>query len=173
MIEKKVFFEVMTALGEIFDKKLSDTTMLLYYKTLSQKMDTNQFKKVAGIWVEKGKFFPKPAELLQLLDEVEGSQAERAWLQVLDEIERVGMYGAPVFKDPVIYAVVQAMGGWESLCNMPMDRQQFYMKDFCNLYSTYKDKPDIIRNALPSSKQAEMKALGQIMRRALGAGGEN
>ena len=170
MINEKVFFEIMTALGEIFDKKLSDTVLEFYYKTLSQKMDTNQFKKVASIWIEKGKFFPKPAELLQLLDEIEGSQAERAWLQVLEEIERVGITGSPNFKDPVIYAVVQAMGGWENLCNMPVDRQPFYMKDFVNLYTTYKDKPDIIRNALPASKQAEIKALGQIMRRALGRG---
>ncbi len=170
MIDERVFITTMTALSELFDKNLSDLALKTYYQTLSAVMDTEQFKKAIAIWIAKGKFFPKPAELIEIINQTEGSKVEKAWFEVMKEIEKKGIYGSPKFEDPIVYAVVEAMGGWEALCNMPVEKQSFYMREFENLYNAYKDQPAVVSNALPANREKERKAIANIIRKAIGEG---
>jgi hypothetical protein len=66
------------------------------------------------------------------------SQSRRV---VIDAIRRVGSYNTPTFKDPLIGACVSSLGGWISLCGSTTDQLTWKGKEFCKMYTDYKDRP--------------------------------
>lgn len=66
------------------------------------------------------KFFPKPAELIELMTGGKGGGKDPAvaWQEVLKAMEDIGPYGNAKFSDGAIGAAVIALGGWPSLCGL-------------------------------------------------------
>jgi hypothetical protein len=85
--------------------------------------------------VGRAKFFPKPAEFLELLEASRGVQATAAWLDVVAALKRYGNYQSVRFADPVIHSVIEAMGGWVSLGLMAERERTWRQKEFERLYS--------------------------------------
>lgn len=70
--------------------------------------------------IRQSKWFPKPAELLELIAEqtvAAGLLPEEAWLEVLREVSRVGLRRGDErrFSDPLIAEAVSAVG-WGLIC---------------------------------------------------------
>jgi len=174
MNKKEALTKLILGLAEYFKSPLSNVELEIYIENLMD-YEFASIKKAAKKLVKTEKFMPKVADFVKAIEETKGNSAESAWLELLSAIETYGYYRKPYFNDKTIYAVVQAMGGWEAMCNMPVDRQNFYMKEFVNLYNQYKNRPEVIENALPAGREADKKALGNILRKAkaLNAGREN
>lgn len=66
------------------------------------------------------KFFPKPAELIELMTGGKGGGQDptSAWQQVLKAMESIGSYSNAEFPDGAIAAAVMGLGGWPSLCEL-------------------------------------------------------
>lgn len=136
-----IFMEFMTALGEIHNKTLSDITKDIYWKALKPYSDM-QCEKAFNLSISTFKFFPKPAELVELIQNEGGSLEDVAVVQagiVLEKIKRVGGYASIQFDDPVTNAVIQTgFGGWPKLCGeLLSDQEKWFLKDFARIYQAY------------------------------------
>ena len=116
MLNKKIFLEAMTGMGEVFGKSLSKVGLDMYYSALSE-MGELEFKKACVRIMQNHKYesFPKPAEFL-------GSD-EHMGLKALLELEKamssVGAYQSVMFSDQTIMEVVDRLpGGWIGICRM-------------------------------------------------------
>ena len=67
MKDEKMFNNYMATLGEIFDKKLTKVLTNIYFQALS-KFSDEQCKVAFEKIISKSKFFPKPAEILEIME---------------------------------------------------------------------------------------------------------
>ena len=113
--DRPAFAEAMHALGETFNEPVSDIRAEAYFDALSDYSlaEVNTAVRVA---LRRCKFFPRPAELRELLDGNAEDNAEVAWGAVLREIRRVGYMGIPNLDPRVLRAVNEMWGGWRRLC---------------------------------------------------------
>jgi len=110
--DHKKFLLAMTMLAEVFDKEVTDALREIYWKAL-EPFDDAQAEKAFNAAACTLKFFPKPVELIELL---EGSVRERALIQadeVLEAVRSFGYIGNPHFSDPVTEGIIN--GGYGSI----------------------------------------------------------
>lgn len=134
MKDETKFKEFLTALCEIHDKNMSQLLTRLYWETLSPFDDEaceSAFKEL----IFTAKFFPKPAEFMELLRGKKQDIAAIAWVEVVKTLKHTGTYESVQFADPVIHSVIDAMGGWIKLGEMVEDEEKWRAKEFERLYS--------------------------------------
>jgi hypothetical protein len=142
MNDKIKFKELMTALCELHDKKLSQTLADIYWESLNQFTD-DQCIKVFKELILSSKFFPKPADFMEILKGKKEHNATIAWIEVLNAIKRIGNYESVKFADPVIHSVLQVMGGWDQLAaTMTTDEEKWKQKEFERLYQVMERRGD-------------------------------
>ena len=99
------------------------------------------------------KFFPKPIELIEL---IEGGnkedQAVQACETLLNTIRSVGAYYSVIFEDSRIARTVEIMGGWEKVTSWTTDELKYRFKEFIQIYKS-----------LPPSSKSQ-KVIGIIER---------
>jgi len=100
-------------------------------------------ERAVKVWIRTGKFFPKPAELREIVSKAalgENEIAESAWVEVQREIKRVGFNRPRIFtggrflepptrafSSPLIEQAVASVG-WDILCtadDVSKVREQF------------------------------------------------
>lgn len=96
----------------------------------------DQMMTAARVHIGRGKFFPKPAELLEIVAEtlVPAVSAGQAWELVLKQIGKHGRdgFGSVAFDDEAVLDAVKAIG-WQRLCND--DNSKGYVRrDFDSAY---------------------------------------
>ena len=80
-----------------------------------------------------------------VVKEIEGSMGEDekafiGFIKVIKALEEIGPYKSIVFDDPIIHAVVEALGGWVELAKTPISQKERLKNDFINLYLMFSDK---------------------------------
>ncbi len=143
--EKEAFSDFMATLGKLYNKQFSEALLDIYWRVLKRfefsdlcralESEINSF--------EVRQFFPKPADIVRLIDETDESRALDAWNKVETTICRMGAYASVVFDDLIIHAVVEQMGGWPKLCSLTLDDLLFRVNEFKRRYITYINKPPI------------------------------
>lgn len=86
---------------------------------------------------EEGRFAPKVAHLLKVLQGTRTDRAALAWGKALEAMQRVGAWADVVFDDPAIHAAVEDLGGWPKLCRTPSDELSYTQHRFCELHRAY------------------------------------
>lgn len=128
-----LFKQYMTALSEIHGKELSTLLNSLYWKTLEPFTDAEceqAFKEL----VFSTKFFPKPADFLEILRGKIDEQGTRAWIQVVEAVRRHSNYESVRFADPVIHSVIEFMGGWGKTRDWTDSELKWKAKEFEKVY---------------------------------------
>jgi hypothetical protein len=127
------FKEYIATLCELHDRKVSRLLTDLYWKVL-QPFTDEQCEAAFKELIYSSKFFPKPADFMEILNGKKENRATEAWLETLNAIARIGNYQSVKFSDPVIHSVVQALGGWPQLCMMEAKEEKWKQKEFERLY---------------------------------------
>jgi len=127
------FKEYMTMLCELHDKILSDMMKDLYWKVL-EPFNDEQCEDAFKELIYSTRFFPKPVDLIEILQGKKQDQATLAWLDVLGAVKAVGNYKSVKFSNPAIHSVINAMGGWPQLCMMESKDEKWKQKEFERLY---------------------------------------
>ena len=136
MKDEIAFKNFMTLLGELFDKRLSTALKNMYWVTLKPHSDA-KCKKAFELALTTCKFFPKPSELLELVNGNQGEQASLAWLRVHEAVKNVGPYESIDFTDDrAINSTIEGMGGWVQLCQVTLDEWKWKRIEFEKLYPT-------------------------------------
>lgn len=133
MINKDGFMEMMAGLGELFDKSMSPALVGIYWGALQKYTD----EEVRAAFTTAGltcRWFPKPVELIELIDGNPEDRIALAWTQLRDACESVGAYSTVSFDDPGLIAVIEDWGGWQEVCHLPYEDWQYRQKQFRAIY---------------------------------------
>jgi len=138
--EKKQFLEIMTGICEIYDKQLSEKS-LEFYMTVLEEYNFATVKKALTRYMlnasGSGSFFPKPADIIALIEGDPEDRAEIAWTEVVQALERVGSWKSIKFRDPIINTVIYELGGWTYLGEKTLEELKFIRPQFVKLYRHY------------------------------------
>ena len=137
------FQKLLVTIGEIYSREVSKPVIKIYWEIL-KKYDYEAVKNAFYEFISKnedGKFFPKPAQIVEILEGKSEEHALTAWLVVQEAIQRHGAYSAVSFEDKLISATVNRMGGWPRLCAMETSKLDFYRKNFEEIYQHLKKNP--------------------------------
>jgi hypothetical protein len=159
MKNERKFKEYMTVLGELFDKSISELLMFTYWKIL-EPFDDDSCKKAFEAVTATAKFFPKPADFLEILSGRREEQAARAWIEVVTAVRRIGNYQSVKFSNPMIHSVVQAMGGWPEFCMMKSKDETWRQREFERLYAVISAHPGKHPEYLPGTCEIQNSANG-------------
>lgn len=119
--DKPRFVQLMAVLGETFAKDVSPTLAGIYFKAFEQ-WPLARFEKAVDRAVVILKFFPKPVELIELMDGTPSdhtAQAEDAWRQLWKALSH-GTYRSLFCEDRVLAETVrQLFGDWPAVGMLP------------------------------------------------------
>ena len=142
--DEQRFFEIMSGLAEIYDKKLSEMALSIYFNAL-HNYPIDKIRKAANSIVMQKTFnkFPLPAEFVEYIDPSGNLEAQAmiAVEEVLDKNEIQGGTMSVSFTDPLIHHTIIRMGGWVKVAakirEIAFDNPKempFWKKDFMKLY---------------------------------------
>lgn len=115
-------FSVLDLIAEVYQRNVSAEHKALFFRIL-QRFDfpavVSAFDTFMGT-PDYGKYgFPKPAQIVEI---IEGSEADResgAFMTLTRAVERIGVWKSVIVEDPVLAdAVVAVYGGWVQACEM-------------------------------------------------------
>ena len=160
MKNETMFKEWMTLFGEMFDKEISDSLKQAYwqiFQPFSDKQCEKAFKKVLAT----AKFFPKPADFLEHLQQ--GVPHILAWEMAFNALKDVGPYMSVKFSDAAIHLVIELMGGWPSFCGMENQEIKWKQMEFEKIYKGVCQRgkfPDYL-SGIHESENLKTRHLGQ------------
>lgn len=106
---------VLAVLGETFNEIVSDVRADGYFMGLND-LTIEQVEAGARAALKQSRFFPRPAEIREFAIGTPDDAAELAWLELLQEIRRVGCYGTPNLSLMTTTAMSALWGDWKQLC---------------------------------------------------------
>lgn len=108
--------ERLIGLSEVFRVPLSPAAQALYVEAL-QDLALPPVLAALGTLVRTARWFPKPAEIRQLVEGDVEARVEQAWLTWRTAARRLGSYRTVVTDDPVLAETLTAVfGGWVQAC---------------------------------------------------------
>lgn len=127
------FSKAMLGLAEVFGAEISKTKIEIYFQALYD-FPIDAIESAAAAAVKTLKFFPKPAELIELINGKSQDLSLLAWMQVTKAIDSCGAYKSVKFADQAIHSCIEHLGGWVDLCNVPDEEMVWKQKEFERLY---------------------------------------
>lgn len=135
------FANSLGVLCEVFDKQISPIVIRAYFQAL-KPYSVEEVEGAISQAIVSCKFFPRPAELIDLITGGTENLSDRAEVEVskiLQAVRHEGAYKSIQFDDPVTTAVIQqGFGGWIKLCDeLRSDAEKWFRKDFIQMYGAY------------------------------------
>lgn len=143
--DKPAFAAMFNALGELYAREVSPALLRIYWTSLD-RFTIDEVRDALNRHVantEAGQFFPKPADILRMIEGTSTDVALRAWTQVDRAVRTVGPYASVAFDDPITHRVIADMGGWPKLCTRGDDREWPHVeREFCTRYRGFAARHD-------------------------------
>lgn len=131
------FNAAIVGLCEAFGKPASEARVGAYAIGLRSLTD-ERVVEAAALALERCKFMPVPAELLELAQTGGAgvdATAEQAFAALREAIQDHGADYSVSFEDGAINAAVRSLGGWQRVCDMPREEfDKWFRKDFIACY---------------------------------------
>lgn len=130
----------VTQTAELFGEQMSEGRLTLYVNSIEYiPID-------AAIWAlrearRRCKFFPKPAEIHELIQGSPDDTAALAWTRFLRAISDVGTYTSVNFGDHALHATIEALGGWHNawqIVRLGLNELGFKRHEFLRTYTAFK-----------------------------------
>ena len=105
----------ITTISEVYERELSVAAVAIYVATL-QRFEPQLIVKALQRHVEdpdRGRFMPRPADIIVHLTPDGSATAFNAWTDVLNVLHSKAQ--ANTISDPLVHQIVHAMGGWSVL----------------------------------------------------------
>lgn len=134
--DKQRFAGLLTGLAEYYGKELSPAVIGVYWMGL-QKYELQALEDAATRHMtdpDQGKWMPKIADLVKLVEGGTQDQALVAWSKLDRAVRTLGPYASVAFDDPVIHRVIEDMGGWVGFASKDDDDWPFVAREFQTRY---------------------------------------
>lgn len=137
-MDKARFARGMLAMTEAFGATpMSELGMEFFARAMSKYSD-DEIEDAMVRATERFKFRPKPAELIELINENRqklGDTAELAWEELYNAIARQGPRANVNFSDPKLNRIVRLLGGWDAVCQWEEKEIQWRRKEFLEYHA--------------------------------------
>jgi hypothetical protein len=146
--DKKRFATALAVMGEVFQKKPSDSLTEIYWKTL-QDLSIETFERACSTIINARTItgtFPLVAEIREAAGggkQSLGLRTIEAWDKLEYALRRHGYYDSVIFDDPIIHAILRSWGGWvEWSGNRDMKEEdlKWVRKDFEKMYAALSNR---------------------------------
>lgn len=161
--EQAEFAATLMALAEVYDAEISPTRAEMYFLAL-EPHTLAEVQSAIGHAVRTCTFFPKPAELVIILEGSADDHAEVAWVRWLD-MTAIGAYVSPDFSDdPALAQTLATMfGSWADACRMEKDEEGYRHAEFRRLYLAMRKRdPHSMPSRLVGIHEASNRAIGYL-----------
>ena len=161
---EKKFHELFSGVAELYGQSPSPAVFEIWFMSLS-RFEIQDITRAFSVHIQDpdtGRFMPKPADVIRIIDGSGKDSAFLAWTKIEKSIRMVGKYQSVVFDDPIIHRVIQDMGGWIRFCGTDEDELPFTANEFRRRYQAYKSSgatPDYLPR-LAGLTEAENRANG-------------
>jgi hypothetical protein len=139
------FREGLAGVYGFYDKEINSFALDVWWNALKiydLTAITQAFNRHV-VNTEAGKWLPKPADIIRMLQGSTLDAAMSAWAKVDKALRHKGIYSDVVFDDPLIHRVLHDMGGWISLGYKTDDEWPFVAREFENRYRGFKERNEI------------------------------
>lgn len=130
-IDEKVFKDTWALLCDRFNREPSTPLMLAYYRTLSGRMTTAEFRAAAQAVFEEREFFPRPADFLEAARPDPKAEAMDQW-ELVQKLMKGDVDTTALSEEG--RRVVRMLGGASQLRDTQLDALPFVRRDFMQLY---------------------------------------
>lgn len=163
------FRKILESLAHVFDVKLTDERAMLYFGAL-EPYEIDAIRSAAMNATRTLKFFPRPAELIEIIAGTPDDRALTAWTRVETALRDVGTYQSVDFGDAVLHAVIEQMGGWAGAWTWErLEEKDYGFKrlEFTRLYRLFEDRgvsrplPSLAGQAALANRQKSPLELGE------------
>lgn len=138
------FLVRLTAVGDLFNAKMSEATQVLYFDALKD-LSLESVSSALAVSVKKCKFMPKPVEIRECIEGDDETITEAAWLEYKRLARAVGSYGSPEVSDGALGRTILAVfGSWEGACIFEASPEMWASKrkEFGRVYKTLRVRGD-------------------------------
>ena len=142
MNDKAAFRDLMTGIAEIYGQTITKAGLRVWWAALDQFSDdqVRQALNAHAMDAERGRFMPKPADIVRAIQGTQTDQAQAAWAKVEHAIRRIGGGPSWVFDDPKIHRALEQIGGVSALSNCPSEKDLAFLREqFCKRYASTQD----------------------------------
>lgn len=113
---------------------------------------------------ERGEFAPRISSIVRVIAGTGVDRAITAWGMVFQTMQRVGAWQDVLFRDPVIHAVINDMGGWPKVARTEDKELSYTQHRFMELYRSMSERgfdgyPRMLRGDRASDEEFERKGL--------------
>lgn len=136
------FRQLMAGVYDFYARDLSEFSLSVWWGA----MRPYEFTEVKGalnrhvVDPDGGRFLPKPADVVRLLEGGREDAAALAWGKVMKALQGAWASESLVFDDPVIHAAIRDMGGWPLLAAITNDEVPFRQREFETRYRAYRGR---------------------------------
>ena len=155
MSSQAKFVELLAAAAAVYNTKPISKQGIEMYWRLMARFTVEQLQAAMMRHMETSEFFPKPAELIRIIEGTAEDQSLDAWLSVMRAIKKLGSNGSPQFHDEIIPIAIEALGGWQTICRHPEKDTHFWQKRFADAYIMAKRQGVFTAIAAPTMKAIE------------------
>ena len=137
--EKPNFAALLTDVFAYYRQDCSDFTLEMFWNAC-KSFDLEQIRKAVQAHctdAEHGRFSPKVADLVRVLQGTVTDRAALAWGKVLAAMSDVGAYSDVVFDDAAIHAAIEDCGGWVKICRSDFSSLGYLQHRFCQSHKAY------------------------------------
>lgn len=114
--DREQFVEILTTLGTIHDKALTEFLITGYWNALEQ-FTIAQVTDAATRLLQTTKWFPKPAEFIEAIYGKTEDRAESAWTIFVEAVRRGGQMKSVYCADAcLVEAIKRTFGSWIKAC---------------------------------------------------------
>jgi hypothetical protein len=137
--DKPQFAQLLTRVHAYYRQDLTDDIIDMWWAGL-ERYELEQVSRAMSAHAsdpEAGKFCPRIADLVRVLQGTATERAVMAWAKVHEAMSRVGAYQDVVFDDPAIHAVIEDLGGWPKVCRTPLKELSILQHRFSEAHRAY------------------------------------
>ena len=134
--DKSQFAALMTGIAELYQKKISNTMLNIYWRAL-KRFDLCDVQRAVDAHVidpEAGQFMVKPSDVVRHIEGNAETIALLAYSKVESTVRHIGSYTSVAFDDPIIHSVIEEMGGWVRFCTIKTEAVPFQTNEFIRRY---------------------------------------
>lgn len=135
----KPFSTLFADVMAYYKADVSKFTQSLFWEAL-QGFDFEEVRKAFSKHAtdpEHGRFAPKVADMVRILQGTHTDRAQLAWGKTLVAMRSVGAYTDVIFDDAATHAAIDDVGGWPKLCRTPLDELGYVQTAFCKSHKAY------------------------------------
>ena len=156
-MRKNIFVGGLKQLATAFNTEVNRAKVQVYWENL-QDLSDEDFNRAVKYLLRNNQFFPTIAEIRKAVEGDIEAEGIDAWQEVEEQFRVTGYYRAPRFSHPLIYEVVQGLGGWKYICSLPINENQYLRANFLKTYRVLRqrEKRDEIFE-LPARERKEIE----------------